>query len=103
MPITNLSLYDGSTAAAEALTCAVRVHNRKAEQKDTVYISELTPPDRVSVIIIIVKVQELKSKHCVMMPMDASILQMSNEPEVRVQYMSSNRIQLVSSMVVTLP
>ena len=50
MPITNLSLYDGSTAAAEALTCAVRVHNRKAEQKDTVYISELTPPDRVSVI-----------------------------------------------------
>ena len=39
MPITNLSLYDGSTAAAEALTCAVRVHNRKAEQKDTVYIS----------------------------------------------------------------
>ena len=50
MPITNLSLYDGSTAAAEAITCAVRVHNRKAEQKDTVYISELTPPDRVSVI-----------------------------------------------------
>lgn len=50
MPITNLSLYDGSTAAAEALTCAVRVHNRKAEQKDTVYISELTPPNRVSVI-----------------------------------------------------
>ena len=50
MPITNLSLYDGSTAAAEALTCAVRVHNRKAEQKDTVYISELTPPDRISVI-----------------------------------------------------
>ena len=50
MPVTNLSLYDGSTAAAEAITCAVRVHNRKAEQKNTVYISELTPPDRCSVI-----------------------------------------------------
>ena len=46
MPVTNLSLYDGSTAAAEAITCAVRVHNRKAEQKNTVYISELTPPAR---------------------------------------------------------
>ena len=32
LPIANLSLYDGSTAAAEALTCAVRVHNRKASQ-----------------------------------------------------------------------
>jgi len=50
MPVTNLSLYDGSTAAAEAITCAVRVHNRKADQKNTVYISELTPPDRCSVI-----------------------------------------------------
>mgnify|MGYP001159550031 FL=1 len=50
LPISNLSLYDGSTAAAEALTCAVRVHNRKAAQKDTVYISDLTPPDRISVM-----------------------------------------------------
>ena len=37
LPIANLSLYDGSTAAAEALTCSVRVHTRKATQKDTVY------------------------------------------------------------------
>ena len=50
LPIANLSLYDGSTAAAEALTCAVRVHNRKATQKDTVYVSELVPPDRMSVM-----------------------------------------------------
>ena len=50
LPIANLSLYDGSTAAAEALTCAVRVHNRKAEQKDTVYVSELTSPDKISVM-----------------------------------------------------
>ena len=50
LPIANLSLYDGSTAAAEALTCAVRVHNRKATQKNTVYVSELTPPDRLSVM-----------------------------------------------------
>ena len=50
LPIANLSLYDGSTAAAEALTCAVRVHNRKAEQPNTVFISELTPPDRMSVM-----------------------------------------------------
>ena len=33
LPIANLSMYDGSTAAAEALTTAVRVQNRKAEQK----------------------------------------------------------------------
>ena len=50
LPVANLSLYDGSTAAAEALTCAVRVHNRKATEKDTVYVSELTPPDRLSVM-----------------------------------------------------
>ena len=50
LPIANLSLYDGSTAAAEALTCAVRVHNRKATQSNTVYVSSLTPPDKMSVM-----------------------------------------------------
>ena len=50
LPVSNLSVYDGSTAAAEAITCAVRVHNRKAVQKDTLYVSELTPPARLSVI-----------------------------------------------------
>jgi glycine dehydrogenase subunit 1 len=50
LPIANLSLYDGSTSAAEALTCAVRVHGRKATQENTVYVSELTPPDRLSVM-----------------------------------------------------
>ena len=50
LPIANLSLYDGSTAAAEALTCAVRVHTRKASQSNTVYISELVPTDRMSVM-----------------------------------------------------
>ena len=50
LPVSNLSLYDGSSAAAEALTCCVRVHNRKATQKNTVYVSELTPPDRLSVM-----------------------------------------------------
>ena len=50
LPIANLSLYDGSTAAAEALTCAVRVHNRKASQPNTVYVSSLTPPDKLSVM-----------------------------------------------------
>lgn len=50
LPIANLSLYDGSTAAAEALTCAVRVHNRKATQPNTVFVSALTPPDKMSVM-----------------------------------------------------
>ncbi len=50
LPVSNVSMYDGSTAAAEALTCAVRVHERKAEQKSTVYVSELIPPHRLSVI-----------------------------------------------------
>ena len=50
LEISNLSVYDSSTAAAEALTCSVRIHNRKAVQKDTVYISELVPPARMSVI-----------------------------------------------------
>ena len=34
LPVSNVSVYDGSSAAAEALTCAVRVHNRKATQKN---------------------------------------------------------------------
>jgi glycine dehydrogenase subunit 1 len=50
LEVANLSVYDGSTAAAEALTCAVRVHNRKAEQSNTIYVSELIPPARLSVI-----------------------------------------------------
>ena len=50
LPVANLSVYDGSSAAAEALTCAVRLHNRKAIQKNTLFVSELTPPDRLSVI-----------------------------------------------------
>ena len=50
LEVANLSVYDVSTAAAEAITCSVRVHNRKASQKNTVYVSELTPPSRVSVI-----------------------------------------------------
>ncbi|MGY8703818.1 MAG: hypothetical protein ACKVGY_05750, partial [Candidatus Poseidoniales archaeon] len=33
LPVANVSMYDASTAAAEAITCAVRVHNRKAIQK----------------------------------------------------------------------
>lgn len=50
LPVANLSVYDGSSAAAEAITCAVRVHNRKASQPGVVYVSELVPPDRRSVI-----------------------------------------------------
>ena len=50
LPISNVSVYDSSTSAAEAITCAVRVHNKKATQKDTVYVSELIPPHRLSVI-----------------------------------------------------
>ena len=50
LPVANLSVYDGSSAAAEALTCAVRLHNRKAIQMNTLFVSELTPPDRLSVI-----------------------------------------------------
>ena len=50
LPISNVSMYDASTSAAEAITCAVRVHNKKATQKDTVYVSNLIPPHRMSVI-----------------------------------------------------
>ena len=50
LPIANVSMYDASTAAAEAITCAVRVHNKSASQKDTVYVSEFTPPHRLAVI-----------------------------------------------------
>lgn len=50
LEVANLSVYDVSTAAAEAITCSVRIHNRKASQKNTVYVSELTPPARISVI-----------------------------------------------------
>ncbi|MDP6661757.1 MAG: aminomethyl-transferring glycine dehydrogenase subunit GcvPA [Candidatus Thalassarchaeaceae archaeon] len=50
LPVANVSMYDASTAAAEAITCAVRVHQRKAEQRDIVYVSQLVPPHRLSVI-----------------------------------------------------
>lgn len=50
LPVANVSMYDASTAAAEAITCAVRVHNKAATQKDTVYVSEFTPPHRLAVI-----------------------------------------------------
>ena len=50
LPISNVSMYDASTSAAEAITCAVRVHNKKALQKETIYVSELVPPHRMSVI-----------------------------------------------------
>lgn len=50
LPVANMSVYDGSTAAAEALTCAVRIHNRKASQKNIIYVSELLPREKLSVI-----------------------------------------------------
>ena len=50
LPISNVSMYDLSTAAAEAITCAVRVNNRKSTQKNVVYVSNLIPPNRLSVI-----------------------------------------------------
>ena len=50
LPVSNVSMYDASTSAAEALTCAVRIHDRKASQKSTIYVSELIPPHRMSVI-----------------------------------------------------
>ena len=33
LPISNVSMYDASTSAAEAITCAVRVHNKKPHRK----------------------------------------------------------------------
>ena len=50
LPIANASMYDMSTAAAEAITNAVRVHNRRASQPNVVHVSQFVPPDRWSVI-----------------------------------------------------
>ena len=50
LPVSNVSMYDSSTAAAEAITCAVRVKGRKATQKRVVYVSQFVPPHRLSVI-----------------------------------------------------
>lgn len=50
LPVSNVSMYDTSTAAAEAITCAVRVKGRKATQKGVVYVSQFVPPHRLSVI-----------------------------------------------------
>ena len=50
LPISNVSMYDASTSAAEAITCAVRVKSKKVEMPNTVYVSELVPPHRMSVI-----------------------------------------------------
>ena len=50
LPVANVSMYDASTAAAEAITCAVRVRSKRALQPNTVYVSEFIPPHRMSVI-----------------------------------------------------
>ena len=50
LPVSNVSMYEASTAAAEAITTAIRVLNRKVEQKNTIYVSELVPEHRFSVI-----------------------------------------------------
>jgi glycine dehydrogenase subunit 1 len=50
LPVANVSMYDASTAAAEALTCAVRVNGRKASQKGVIYVSDQVPEQRMSVI-----------------------------------------------------
>ena len=50
LPISNVSMYDASTVAAEAITCAVRVRSKKADMPNTVYISDFVPPHRMSVI-----------------------------------------------------
>ena len=49
LPVSNVSMYDASTAAAEAITCAVRVKGRKPLRK--VWCTYLVvPPHRLSVI-----------------------------------------------------
>ena len=50
LPIANVSMYDASTSAAEAITCAVRVKSKSVERPGAVYISDLVPPHRLSVI-----------------------------------------------------
>ena len=50
LPVANVSMYDASTAVAEAITCAVRVHRRKSTQKNVVYVSMFVPPQRLEVI-----------------------------------------------------
>ena len=50
LPVANVSMYDASTAAAEAITCAVRVHRRKSSQNNVVYVSMFVPPQRLEVI-----------------------------------------------------
>lgn len=62
LPVANVSMYDASTAAAEAITCAVRVHNKTAMQKGTVYVSEFTPPHRLAVIRNYTQGSEIKIK-----------------------------------------
>ena len=48
LPIANVSMYDASTAAAEAITCAVRVRSKRASQPNTVYVSGFVAPHRMS-------------------------------------------------------
>ncbi len=50
LEVSNVSVYDASSAVAEAITCSVRVHNKKATKKNVVYVSELVPPHRMSVV-----------------------------------------------------
>ena len=50
LPISNVSMYDASTSAAEAITCAVRVKSKKATNPNSVFVSGLVPPHRLSVI-----------------------------------------------------
>ena len=49
LPVANLSVYDGSSAAAEAITCGSRARPQ-GHPEGVVYVSELVPPDRWSVI-----------------------------------------------------